>query len=88
MPGPVAPSVTLATCRSRSARWSADDTRAQTTVEPQEGAAAGPPITISLPAWYAGTGSLLALNQRNAVTYEMPCAHAPFFKFMTTTLAD
>jgi hypothetical protein len=47
---------------------------------------AGPPITINLSAWYAGTRSFPHLNQRRAAEYETPCSRAHSFRFTVAIL--
>ncbi len=65
---PAAQAVTRATCRSRSAFWSADDTRAYTAVSPVGRSTASGSTRINRPTRRAGTGNVPSRNQRYAVT--------------------
>src|ERR1017187_10332375 len=80
-PSPAAHAVTRATCRSRSDRWPAEETRAYTATSSAETGTGAASTRISRPARLAGTGSLPSRNQRYAVTGWTPCCSAHSFKF-------
>ncbi|MEU0437108.1 hypothetical protein ABZ153_36955, partial [Streptomyces sp. NPDC006290] len=66
-PSPFAPDTTRAACRSRSALWSADDTRQYATTRPDGWTATSSTNHVPDGAWRTGTGIFPSLTHRQAV---------------------